>query len=100
MVEIAELSFVAISITLLIVIFLLRRHFAMTPSNDRSWVNDNQRLASVEITGDKAHIKNVRDFSWRTTKDYDERWIDMTIDLNKVRKIWFILEYFLSLIHI
>jgi len=93
-VEIAELSFVAISITLLIVIFLLRRHFAMTPSNDRSWVNDNQRLASVEITGDKAHIKNVRDFSWRTTKDYDERWIDMTIDLNKVRKIWFILEYF------
>ncbi len=66
----------------------------MTPSNDRSWVNDNQRLASVEITGDKAHIKNVRDFSWRTTKDYDERWIDMTIDLNKVRKIWFILEYF------
>ena len=94
MVEIAELSFVAISITLLIVIFLLRRHFAMTPSNDRSWVNDNQRLASVEITGDKAHIKNVRDFSWRTTKDYDERWIDMTIDLNKVRKIWFILEYF------
>ena len=94
MVEIAELSFVAFSITLLIVIFLLRRHFAMTPSNDRSWVNDNQRLASVEITGDKAHIKNVRDFSWRTTKDYDERWIDMTIDLNKVRKIWFILEYF------
>ena len=94
MVEIAELSFVAISITLIIVIFLLRRHFAMTPSNDRSWVNDNQRLASVEITGDKAHIKNVRDFSWRTTKDYDERWIDMTIDLNKVRKIWFILEYF------
>ena len=94
MVEIAELSFVAISTTLLIVIFLLRRHFAMTPSNDRSWVNDNQRLASVEITGDKAHIKNVRDFSWRTTKDYDERWIDMTIDLNKVRKIWFILEYF------
>jgi len=93
-VEIAELSFVAISITLLIVIFLLRRHFAMTPSNDRSWVNDNQRLASVEITGDKAHIKNVRDFSWRTTKDYDERWIDMTIDLNSVRKIWFILEYF------
>ena len=84
----------AISITLLIVIFLLRRHFAMTPSNDRSWVNDNQRLASVEITGDKAHIKNVRDFSWRTTKDYDERWVDVTVDLNEVRKIWFVLEYF------
>ena len=66
----------------------------MSPSNDRSWVNDNQRLATVEITGDKALIKNVRDFNWRTTKDYDERWVDVTIDLNEVRKIWFVLEYF------
>ena len=66
----------------------------MSPSNDRSWVNDNQRLATVEISGDKACIKNVRDFNWRTTKDYDERWVDVTIDLNEVRKIWFVLEYF------
>ena len=94
MVEVAELSFVAISLSLLVGIFLLRRHFAMSPSNDRSWVNDNQRLATVEISGDKARIKNVRDFNWRTTRDYDERWIDVTIDLNEVRKIWFVLEYF------
>ena len=94
MVEVAELSFVAISLSLLVGIFLLRRHFAMSPSNDRSWVNDNQRLATVEISGDKARIKNVRDFNWRTTKDYDERWVDVTIDLNEVRKIWFVLEYF------
>ncbi len=94
MVGVAELSFVAISLSLLVGIFLLNRHFAMSPSNDRSWVNDNQRLATVEITGDKALIKNVRDFNWRTTKDYDERWVDVTIDLNGVRKIWFVLEYF------
>ena len=57
-------------------------------------MNDNRRLATVEIKGDKATIKNVRDFNWRTTKDYDERWIDVTIDLSEVRKIWFVLEYF------
>ena len=94
MVEITELSFVAGTILLLFGFFLLRRHFAMSPSNDRSWVNDNRRLATVEIKGDKATIKNVRDFNWRTTKDYDERWIDVTIDLSEVRKIWFVLEYF------
>ena len=94
MVEITELSFVAVTILFLFGFFLLRRHFAMSPSNDRSWVNDNRRLATVEIKGDKATIKNVRDFNWRTTKDYDERWIDVTIDLSEVRKIWFVLEYF------
>ncbi len=66
----------------------------MSPSNDRSWVNDNQRLTNIEINGDKAHIKNVRDFNWRSTKDFDEHWVDMSVDLDKVSKIWFVLEYF------
>ena len=66
----------------------------MSPSNDRSWVNDNQRLTNIEINGDKAHINNVRDFNWRSTKDFDERWVDMSVDLDKVSKIWFVLEYF------
>ena len=92
MVEVAELSFVAISLSLLVGIFLLRRHLPCLRQNG-SWVNDNQRLATVEISGDKVRIKNVRDFNWRTTRDYDERWIDVTIDLNEVRKIWFVLEY-------
>ena len=66
----------------------------MSPSNERSWVNDNERLATVEYEGDMALFRNVRDFNWRTTKDYDERWIDVKVDLSKVRKIWFVLEYF------
>ena len=66
----------------------------MSPSNDRSWVNDNERLATVEFEGDIAFFRNVRDFNWRTTKDYDERWIDVRVDLSKVTKIWFVLEYF------
>ena len=66
----------------------------MSPSNERSWVNDNERLATVESEGDIALFRNVRDFNWRTTKDYDERWIDVKVDLSKVTKIWFVLEYF------
>jgi hypothetical protein len=66
----------------------------MSPSNERSWVNDNERLATVELEGDTALFRNVRDFNWRTTKDYDERWIDKKVDLREVRKIWFVLEYF------
>ena len=44
----------------------------LRPSNDRSWVNDNSRNAKIEFDGDIVKIKNIRDFNWRTTKDYDE----------------------------
>jgi len=91
---VTEVAFVTICAFILGGIIILRRHFAMSPSNDRSWVNDNQRLTNIEINGDKAHIKNVRDFNWRSTKDFDEHWVDMSVDLDKVSKIWFVLEYF------
>ena len=66
----------------------------MSPSNERSWVNDNERLATVEMEGDMAIFRNVRDFNWRTTRDHDEKWIDKKVDLSQVKKIWFVLEYF------
>ena len=78
-IEYLILFFLILSIAL---ILILRRHFAMSPSNDRSWVNDNERLATVEFEGDIALFRNVRDFNWRTTKDYDERWIDVRVDLS------------------
>tara|TARA_B100001248_G_scaffold34737_1_gene22288 strand:- start:33129 stop:34022 length:894 start_codon:yes stop_codon:yes gene_type:complete len=92
--SIADLTIVIFLILSIALILILRRHFAMSPSNDRSWVNDNERLATVEFEGDIALFRNVRDFNWRTTKDYDERWIDVRVDLSKVTKIWFVLEYF------
>lgn len=91
MVESAIVIFLVFSVASLLI---LRRHFAMSPSNERSWVNDNERLATVEIEGDSAIFRNVRDFNWRTTKDHDEKWIDMKVDLSRVTKIWFVLEYF------
>ena len=48
----------------------------LRPSNDRSWVNDNSRNSTIDFEGDIAKIKNIRDFNWRTTRDYDEKWID------------------------
>tara|TARA_B100000287_G_scaffold347181_1_gene334985 strand:+ start:464 stop:1174 length:711 start_codon:yes stop_codon:yes gene_type:complete len=51
-------------------------------------------MATAEFIGDEVTIRNVRDFNWRSTRDYDERWIDMKIRLDQVSKIWFVLEYF------
>tara|TARA_B100000029_G_scaffold479689_1_gene526992 strand:- start:894 stop:1760 length:867 start_codon:yes stop_codon:yes gene_type:complete len=83
--------------TLLVVILLawfLKRHLSLRPSNERSWVNDNKRTATAEFEGEEVTIRNVRDFDWRSTRDYDERWVDVKIRLDEVSKIWFVLEYF------
>ena len=73
---------------------VLMRYLLLKPSNDRSWVNDNKRLANAEFKGDYVIIKNIRDFNWRSTRDYDERWIEKKFNLTEVSKIWFVLEYF------
>lgn len=70
------------------------RHLMLKPSNTRSWVNDNDRLANAEFNGDYVTIKNIRDFNWRSTRDYDEKWIEKKFNLTEVSKIWFVLEYF------
>ena len=84
-------------ILILIVMALLWaffRHLRLRPSNDRSWVNDNERLTTAEFDDDKVTIRNVRDFEWRSNRDFDKRWVDMEINLDDVSKIWFVLEYF------
>ena len=70
------------------------RHLGLRPSNDRSWVNDNERLTTAEFDDGKVTIRNVRDFEWRSNRDFDKRWVDIEINLDDVSKIWFVLEYF------
>ena len=81
-------------IAAIILAWLVFRHLSLKPSNDRSWVNDNRRNTTAEFNGDEVTIRNVRDFNWRSTRDFDERWNDMTVRLDQVTKIWFVLEYF------
>ena len=84
----------------LAVLFVLRlmiavRRFKLEqPMNERNWVNDNAQLTRVTIDGNTAHLVNVRDFRWRTTTDYDERWVERTVRIDQVSRIWLVLEYF------
>ena len=96
-----EVTHPAISLAFAILFFLviglfwlILRHLRLRPSNDRSWVNDNKRMAAAKFDGEEVTISNVRDFEWRSSRDFDERWVEMKINLNDVSKIWFVLEYF------
>ena len=45
------------SIALLSTIWVIMRHLSLRPSNDRSWVNDNERQAKAEFDGDEVTIR-------------------------------------------
>ena len=81
-------------VLVMVLLWALFRHLRLRPSNERSWVNDNERMATAVFNDDEVTIRNVRDFKWRSNRDFDERWVDMKIKLNEVTKIWFVLEYF------
>ena len=78
----------------LVLVVVLIWHFSKKPSNERDWVAENDRIAYAENEGDEVLLRNVRDFNWRTTRDYDERWIESRFKPSEVSKIWLILEYF------
>ena len=51
------------------------------PSNDRDWRPDVARLATAEVQGERVAVKNVRNFTYRSVSDFDERWEERTLDL-------------------
>lgn len=66
-----------------------------TPTNDRDWTKDQDRLAVIELD---AHgllkIHNVRNASYRSASDYDVHWEARQYDLNKIESVWYVVEPF------
>ncbi len=73
---------------------LVWKYLNLRPSNDRPWVNDNKETAIAEIENTNVTLQNVRDFSWTTTREYEEHWVSKSFDTKEVKDIWFVLEYF------
>jgi len=59
------------------------------PSNDRPWSKEVAVLPSAEINGNLVTIHNIRNFDYRTAKDFDVRYYDKTFALDKVRSVDF-----------
>jgi uncharacterized protein YeaO (DUF488 family) len=54
------------------------------PSNDRDWRADVARLATVEVDGNLATVRNVRNFRYRSVDEFDGRWEERTYDLSRI----------------
>lgn len=62
--------------------------------SDRNWVSDCAEIASAEISNDEIVFSNVRDFTWRTLKDHDVKWIDQVVNPNEIKDIWYVIDHF------
>ena len=56
----------------------------LRPSNERDWRADVARLATAVVAGDRVTVRNVRNFSYRSVDDFDERWEERTYDLRRL----------------
>ena len=89
------LLFLALLVILLILLLSLKK-----PTNDAPWKPDYARMAHGEIEGDTLTIHNIRNTYYPTPEDVDNppdytvEWETRQYDLNKVKRLWYVVESF------
>lgn len=69
-------------------------HIMTNPSNNRNWQLDQKILASTQIKDNLVTVYNIRNFEYISESDYISNYYDETFDLNKIKKVWYIVEPF------
>jgi hypothetical protein len=71
-------------------------YFSIAPLQNREWDPEVAQVLNFEKNGSLVTLHNVRDFNWRTEKDYDVHWISRTVDLNKIKGVNVITSYWMG----
>ncbi len=65
----------------------------ITPSNDLTWADDVSCISSGTIAGNLVTVRNVRNFEWRTEKDYTQRWETRSYDLTRLSSVDMVISH-------
>jgi hypothetical protein len=68
----------------------------ITPTSDRNWTPDVARTVTATIDGDRLVVKNVRNFTWRSDTDFDQRWEQRTYNLSRLTNVDLIMSYWMG----
>lgn len=91
------LLYTSIAIVGLIIFVYICLNFFTSPSNDRDWSIDQSVLPYAEVSATSnnlIHIKNIRNYSYKSTSDYTPAYYDKTFDISKLKKVYYIVEPF------
>ena len=81
-------------LSLAITAVLLLLYISIRPSNTANWSVDQQVLASASFDGNLVTIKNIRNFTYRSTTDYTPAYYNKTYDVTKLKSVDYIVEPF------
>ncbi len=76
------------------ILAIIVAQIVIKPSNDRNWSTDQAILPYAEINGNLVHIHNIRNFSYKTTKEYTPAYYDKVFDVDKIKNVYFVIEPF------
>ena len=65
----------------------------ISPSSSRGWAADVSRMAWAVTNDGRVTLHNVRNFGWRTDRDFIERWEDRSYDLSQLKTVDGFLSY-------
>ena len=77
-----------------VVLVILIIWFSIRPSNDRNWSPDQKVLSYVGFNGSLVDIYNIRNNTYRSTSDFDVHHYNKTFDLDKIKKVYYVVEPF------
>jgi hypothetical protein len=62
------------------------------PDPNEDWTPQHAQMPHVEIVGDKVHVSNVRNFTWRTGSDFTPGYCDRVYDVNALTSMYYALS--------
>ena len=101
----ALLNYVMMALVAIVTIVGLRMFYVwytrvrpLQPSLELEWAADCEHLTTANVDGTSITFNMVRDFTWRTTRDRDEHWVEeVKVDANDLKDVWFVVDHFHSL---
>jgi hypothetical protein len=78
---------------IILCVFVIIGWSQVTPSHDRKWEPSVAKLPYTKTEGDQIQIHNIRNFDYRTEKDFSVRYYDKSYDLTKLETVDYVLVY-------
>jgi hypothetical protein len=93
---------IAIFIISIVIIVFARLYYVWftrirprVPSTEADWNTDCEFQSKAIIEENHITFTKIRDFTWRTTRDRDEKWDEnVKFDLREIKDVWFIVDHF------
>jgi hypothetical protein len=75
-------------------VVLIAWFISIQPSNSREWEKDFAVLPQVSVEGETVTINNVRDWRHTETETISNEYIQRTVNINDLERVWFLVEPF------